>query len=89
MPSDDIVVFQLVSDSACAECGEELSRGRMLRLERQAIDLAVRAHVRHEHTRYDELLIKECERHEARSAVAGEVDDVLERWRGRDSFMPR
>src|SRR5687767_1576947 len=33
--SDDIVVFEIVSNSACAECGEELHRGRMLRLERE------------------------------------------------------
>jgi hypothetical protein len=28
-----MVVFELVGDSACAECGEELGRGRWLRLE--------------------------------------------------------
>jgi hypothetical protein len=30
----DIVVFWLVSDSACAECGSELGKGRFLRMER-------------------------------------------------------
>lgn len=30
---DDIVVFWLVSDSSCSECGEELGRGSFLRLE--------------------------------------------------------
>jgi hypothetical protein len=29
----DIVVFDILRDSACAECGEELRRGRLLRLE--------------------------------------------------------
>jgi hypothetical protein len=30
----DIVVFEIVRDSACAECGEELGKGRWLRMER-------------------------------------------------------
>jgi hypothetical protein len=33
--TDDIVVFQILRDSACAECGEELGKGRWLRLERE------------------------------------------------------
>jgi len=33
--NDDIVVFEIVRDSACAECGQELSRGRWLRMERE------------------------------------------------------
>src|SRR5712692_6124066 len=32
---DEIVVFQIVRDSACAECGEELGKGRFLRMEAQ------------------------------------------------------
>jgi len=32
-PRDQIVVFWILSDSACAECGEELGKGRFLRLE--------------------------------------------------------
>src|SRR6266545_2858298 len=30
---DEIVVFWIVRDSACAECGEELAKGRFLRME--------------------------------------------------------
>jgi len=33
--SDDIVVFEILRDSACAECGEELGKGRWLRLEHE------------------------------------------------------
>ena len=32
---EDIVVFWIVRDTACAECGEELGKGRFLRLEAQ------------------------------------------------------
>jgi len=30
---DEIVVFKIVRDSACAECGEELWKGRLLRMD--------------------------------------------------------
>jgi hypothetical protein len=32
---DEIVVFSIVRDSACAECAEELGKGRLLRMERE------------------------------------------------------
>ena len=31
--ASDIVVFKIISDAVCAECGEELGSGRLLRLE--------------------------------------------------------
>jgi hypothetical protein len=46
--------------------------------------LAVRAHVRHAHTRYDELLSRGVSRDEARGLVAELVAKCLEQWeRGR------
>ena len=50
-------------------------------LEREALELAVVAAVRHEDTRYDELLMSGVEREVARAQVRGEVARVLERWR--------
>ena len=35
LPGDDIVVFEILRESACAECGEELGRRQLLRLERE------------------------------------------------------
>ena len=49
----------------------------------EAIDLAVKAHVRHTHSEYDRLLAKGLERLEARSAVADKIATVMERWRLR------
>lgn len=46
-----------------------------------AIALAVAASVRHEDTRYDELLMSGADRADARERVRDEVDSVLERWR--------
>ncbi len=34
-PKDEIVVFEVVRPTACSECGEELGKGRLLRLERE------------------------------------------------------
>jgi hypothetical protein len=50
-------------------------------LEPEAIDLAVIAHVRHEHTNYDALLMQGTERLDARKLVRDQIDLVLERWR--------
>jgi hypothetical protein len=47
-----------------------------------ALELAVVASVRHEDTRYDELLMSGLERAEARKRVRDEVARALEGWRG-------
>ena len=43
--------------------------------------LAVVAHIRHRHTRYDQLLMRGYDRNEARGSIRDEVDRVLESWR--------
>jgi hypothetical protein len=50
-------------------------------LDPEAITLAVVASVRHEDTRYDELLMSGVDRAEARDHVRLDVDRVLESWR--------
>ncbi len=47
-----------------------------------AITLAVAASVRHEDTRYDELLMSGADRAEARERVRDEVDRILDGWSG-------
>ena len=51
-------------------------------LDAEAVGLAVRAHVRHVHTGYDELLGSGMDRSSARARVHDAVDRVLTRWRG-------
>lgn len=46
----------------------------------QAIMLAVRAHVRHQYTNYDELLSRGHDRYEARAMIEGKVERILEEW---------
>lgn len=50
-------------------------------LDPDAITLAVIAHVRHEHTNYDSLLMCGVDRQEARGQIRETVDAVLRRWR--------
>ncbi len=50
-------------------------------LDPQALTFAVVAHIRHEHTGYDSLLMRGTNRAEARALVRGRVDSLLEQWR--------
>ncbi|TCN29981.1 hypothetical protein EV644_13629 [Kribbella orskensis] len=51
-------------------------------LEENAVTLAVVASVRHQDTRYDNLLMAGIPRAEARNQIRSEVDEVLDGWRG-------
>jgi hypothetical protein len=46
----------------------------------QALRLAVIAHIRHEHTGYDELLMRFGDRARAREQVCGKIEAFLTRW---------
>jgi hypothetical protein len=46
----------------------------------QALRLAVIAHIRHTHTRYDELLMEYADRAHAREMVGSEIQNVLASW---------
>jgi len=50
-------------------------------LDEEAVSLAVRAHVRHRETAYDDLLFSGVDRSEARARVEDEIARVLEAWR--------
>jgi hypothetical protein len=52
-------------------------------LEPRAVELAVIAHIRHEHTDYDKLLMQGVERLEARVQVREEIERVLAKWTNR------
>jgi hypothetical protein len=49
-------------------------------LDAAAVDLAVIAHIRHEHTQYDELLMRGTERLDARAQIREGIDRVLAKW---------
>jgi hypothetical protein len=51
-------------------------------LDPEAFRLAVIAHIRHQHTNYDELLMTGVPREEARRSVRDKVDEILRAWQG-------
>jgi hypothetical protein len=71
-----------IADHACRKYSGRVGRSAAARrFDGKAIDLAVRAHVRHGHTSYDALLARGVDRGEARASVRVAVDKVMERWR--------
>jgi hypothetical protein len=71
-----------IASHACQKYSGRVGRSAAAtRLDEEAVQLAVVAHVRHEETRYDELLVRGVERREARDRVREDVDRVLSRWR--------
>jgi hypothetical protein len=72
---------EAIAAHACQKYSGRIGRsGAARELDPGAITLAVAAHVRHRHSRYDELLAQGWERGDARHAVADVVQDVLKRW---------
>ena len=70
-----------IAEHACLKHSGRVGRtADAKRFDPEAIALAVRAHVRHVHTDYDQLLGAGWERHEARDRVLPQVDRLLERW---------
>jgi hypothetical protein len=51
-------------------------------LDAHAVDLAVIAHIRHTHTKYDELLMRGTARLDARALIREGIDRVLAKWSG-------
>ena len=72
---------QIASHTARRSSGRVGRSAAGRQLHEDAIRLAVVAYIRHEHTRYDELLMTGTARESARRMIASDIDDVLERWR--------
>jgi hypothetical protein len=83
-PACPVEERQAVADRACQKYSGRVGRSEAARnFSPKAIELAVRAHARHNHTNYDQLLARGMKRMVARDAVGGAVDDVMMRWRRR------
>jgi hypothetical protein len=73
---------EAIAKHACEKYSGRVGRSSAAKsYDATAIDLAVKAHVRHTHTEYDRLLSRGWERMEARSNVVGRVTEIMERWR--------
>ena len=78
-PSDEA---EAIAKHACAKYSGRVGRSAAAKsFDATAIDLAVKAHIRHAHSEYDRLLSRGWERSEARSAVSERVAAIMERWR--------
>ncbi|MBI5502106.1 MAG: DUF2293 domain-containing protein [Deltaproteobacteria bacterium] len=70
-----------IAEHACRKHSGRVGRSAVAKeFDSGAIELAVRAAVRHSRTPYDQLLAAGRDRHEARTEVAGTVDAVLRLW---------
>jgi hypothetical protein len=79
-PGDEIKI----AEHACRKYSGRVGRTSAAKqFEEKMIDLAVQAHVRHVHTKYDEYLMVGFDRDSARVAIRNDVAEVLQRWRGK------
>ena len=73
-----------IAKHACEKYSGRIGRSAAAtQFDPEAIRVAVHAHIRHAHTRYDELLKNGKTRKRARNAVRDAVKGVAERWRGK------
>jgi hypothetical protein len=72
---------EAIAKHACAKYSGRVGRSAAAKsFDAAAIDLAVKAHVRHAHTEYDQLLSRGWERSEARWEVSDRVAEIMEQW---------
>ena len=72
---------EAIADHACQKYSGRVGRSSAAKaFDAEAIALAVKAHVRHKHTHYDQLLMKGWERTEARSAIAERLGQIVSEW---------
>lgn len=70
-----------IAEHACQNFSGRIGRSAAAKeLQASAVNLAVRAHIRHVHTRYDELLASGLAREEARALVVAAVSKCLDTW---------
>jgi hypothetical protein len=73
-----------IANHACQKYSGRVGRSAAAKeFDPQTVALAVQAHIRHEYTNYDDLLMSGWERFEARDAVRSQVEEALNQWRGK------
>ena len=72
-----------IAEHSCLKYSGRVGRSAKAKeFSKEAIQLAVIAHIRHAETNYDDLLMHGFERYEARSEVENKVTSLLYKWRG-------
>ena len=76
-------VDRVIAERACERGSRRVGRTAFAKsLDRNAVILAVRAHVRHRETPYEALLAGGADVSQARQTIQPKMDEVLSRWRG-------
>ena len=71
-----------IAEHACRRYSGRIGRTAAAKdLEEEAVHLAVRAHIRHAKTEYDQLLLRGFDRSSARAHVEERIQDVLTQWK--------
>jgi hypothetical protein len=74
-------IANLIAEHACLKHSGRVGRSASAKdFNKNAILLAVQAHIRHSDTDYDRLLSEGYERYDARQIVREQINDVLGRW---------
>jgi hypothetical protein len=82
-PGCPAATVQRIAEWTCQKYTGRVGRSAAAKeLDPHALRLAVIAHIRHEHTRYDRLLMECGDRQLAREQVRGDIDCVLAQWEG-------
>lgn len=72
---------KVIAEHACRKYSGRVGRSAAAKdLDKEAVRLAVAAHVRHQETNYDELLLTGCDRWQAREQVHAKVFKLLDEW---------
>jgi hypothetical protein len=74
---------KIIAKHACLKYSGRVGRSSAAKnFNKEAIRLAVIAHIRHTKTKYDELISRGYDRYDARSHVQLEVETIVEQWEG-------
>ncbi|MBU0729207.1 MAG: DUF2293 domain-containing protein [Proteobacteria bacterium] len=77
---------KFIAEHACRKYSGRVGRSSSAKaLDEEAVRLAVVAHIRHQETDYDELLLRGDDRVSAREQVRARIDGVLQRWQAAGS----
>lgn len=72
-----------IAEHSCLKYSGRVGRSAKAKeFSKEAVQLAVIAHIRHAETNYDDLLMHGFERYEARSEVENKVTSLMYKWRG-------
>ncbi|HSE30312.1 MAG TPA: DUF2293 domain-containing protein, partial [Pyrinomonadaceae bacterium] len=72
----------MIAEHACLKYSGRIGRSAAAKeFDEEMIALAVRAHVRHRETNYDQLLGRGWARQDARAGVREKVEEIVESWR--------